>query len=579
MPNKKFTIRLQDAAEEYMIRTKPVRRVRQKMLSQYANGYYEGGQGRLRRPQPLNIIDKGVQIIAPFLVTNNPRVLIETRYGASKPGMRSFAITLELAMAHLFDEINFAGRTLRPLIIDSLFGMGITKTGVWTEGTTDMGGWLADVGQPYCDRVDFNDYIADISARNREEMAFEGNRYRLPLAYVQESGMFKNFDGVIPDIRQEADTDPKSIADNDEKQYTELRQTVELQDIYLPDEGITITLPTRGQGDKIMRTVEWEGPEGGPYDVLYYKSFPDSIIPIAPVYIWLDISKTMNIMARKMSQNVEREKSIGVFQMGNDDDAERWKNAEHGDLIGMTEPEAAKEITIGGFNNSNSMEYLMYLEQQFATSYSNLSMLGGKSSQANTLGQEQMMQYNATRALDDMVEQFHAFTRSVVKKLAFFLWTNPTKQIPIIRDVGGIGIEVTYSEEEQEGDFVDYSFDIDPYSLSRQNPEMRFQKMMQLITGIVMPLAPLAMQQGVYPDVDMIVREAGRYLNIPNMENWWKSAVPPDGTNPQNPQQGSPSKSPGQANDQFGASTASRTANSNQAKNKGSKPSPSNTGK
>ncbi len=580
---RKFTIRVQDAIEEWMNRTKDVRRCRHRMLKQYANGFYSGGESYTRRPQPLNIIDRGVQIIAPFLVTANPRVLIETRYGASKPGLKSFSITMELALTHLFDEINLAQKTLRPIVIDSLFGMGITKTGVWGDEEADMGGWLAEPGQPYCDRVDFNDYIGDISARCREEMMLEGNRYRLPLKTVTDSGMFKNYDFVVPDVRQEADTDPKSTVDRDEHLYTELRETVELQDIWLPDEGVVITLPMRGQGDKIMRTVDYDGIESGPYDLLWYKNFPESILPIPPVYIWLDIAKTMNIMARKMSDNVEREKSIGIFQKGDDADAEVIKNANHGDLVGLMNPESFKPHTIGGFE-PKSMEYLQWLEHQFAISYSNLYGIGGRGSQAKTLGQEQMLQYNATRALDDMVEQFHAFTRSITKKLAFFLWTNPTKQIPIIRDVAGTSIEVMYSESEQEGDFVDYTFDIDPYSLARQNPEMRFQKMMQLITGVIMPLAPLAMQQGVYPDVDQIVRESGRYLNIPNLETWWKSSVPPEGTNPYSPQQGTPagkqSKSPGQMNDSMGATFASRSANSNAQQNRaGGKSSPSNTSK
>lgn len=575
---KGFTSRVQAAATEWMHRTKPVRKVRYKMLQQYANGFYSGGSGQIRRPMPLNIIDRGVQIIAPFLVTNNPRVLLETRYGASKPGMRSFAITMELALAHLFEEINLAQRTLRPIVIDSLFGMGITKTGVWSGGTVDMGGWLADVGQPYCDRVDFNDYIGDISARNREEMMIEGNRYRLPKKFVFDSGLFKNFDHLVPDVHQEKDTDPKTIMDNRHTEYTELRETIELQDIYIPDEGITITLPLEGFGTKIMRTVEWEGPEGGPYDVLQYKNFPDSIIPIPPVYIWLDISKTINIMARKMAENCEREKSIGIYQQGDEEDAQRWKDSRHGDVIGLSNPESAKEITVGGFE-PKSMEYLQYLEHQFAISYSNLYGLGGKGAQAKTLGQEQMLQYNATRALDDMVEQFHDFTRKIIKKLAFFLWTDPTKQIPMIRNVGGIDVEVTYSESAQEGDFVDYSFDIDPYSLSRMNPELRFQKMMQLISGVILPLAPLAMQQGSYPDVDAIVKEMGRYLHIPNLETWWKSVVPQDGMNPYPPTQGAPSppKSPGQTNDSAGASMASRTANSQQQQQRaGGKSSPPN---
>jgi hypothetical protein len=193
-----------------------------------------------------------------------------------------------------------------------------------------------------------------------------------------------------------------------------------------------------------------------------------------------------------------------------------------------------------------------------------------------------MMQYNATRALDDMVDQFHNFTRSVTKKLAFFLWTNPLKKMPMIQDFGGIKAEVTYSEEEQEGDFVDYSFDIDVHSLSRMNPELRYQKILQLFSGVIMPLAPIAANQGINLDVDKVVKECARYLNIPNLEEWWKNGMPPDGVNNQEPMQGSPSQpKSGQSNDSMGASMASKSANSNRAQTSGqsSKPSSSNKGK
>jgi len=576
---KKFTTKLQDAATQWFIHTKPVRMCRQRMLKQYANGFYEGGENNSRRPVPLNIIDRGVQIIAPYLVTNNPRVLIETKYGASKPGVKSFALTMELALAHLFEEIKFAERTLRPIIIDSLFGMGIVKTGVWLDGEADMGGWLAAVGQPYCDRVDFNDYIGDLTARNREEMMYEGNRYRLPLQVIRDSGLFKNYDELIPNNVEEADTDPKTVVDRDKDKWDDIRESVELQDFYLPDEGTIVTLPMDGYGEKILRTVEWKGPESGPYDILAYKNFPESIIPIPPVYIWLDIHKTLNIMARKMSDNCEREKSFGVYQLGDEEQAEQVKDVAHGGLIGLSNPDTVKPVTIGGFE-PKSMDYLQYLEHQFAISYSNLYQMGGRGAQAKTLGQEQMLQANATRALDDMAGQFHNFTKSAVKKLAHFLWTNPTKKIPLLRDVAGMQIEVEYSESAKEGDFMDYTFDIDVYSMARMSPEMKFQKLMQLITGVIVPLAPLAIQQGSYPDVDQIVRDSGRYLNMPNLESWWKSSVPPEGTNPYMPEQGM-SKSPGQTNDSFGATDASRLANSNQIQNspRGGKPSPSNKSK
>lgn len=574
----KFPKKIQRSIDEWYHRTEPVRKCVHRMLKEYANGWYQGGAGKNRNTQPLNLIDRGVQIIAPFLVTNNPRCMINPRYGANKPGLKSFAVTLELALAHLFEEIKLSQRTLRPVVIDSLFGMGITKTGVAPYSTVELGGYTHDIGQPYCDRINFNDYFGDIAARNREEMMIEGNRYRLPLEYIAESGLFKHYDKLTSDIKRYGETDPKTIVDGQEYEYKELRQTIELQDIWLPKENIMITLPMEGQGDRIMRTVEWEGPEDGPYDTLFYKNFPDSIIPIPPVYVWLDINKTVNIMVKKMVENCEREKSLGIYQLEDDDSAERIKDAIHGDLLGLANPDTIKEITIGGFN-PQSKEFLEYLEHQFAISYSNLYGIGGKASQAGTLGQEQMLQYNATRALDDMVDQFQNFTRSIIRKLAWYLWTDPLIKIPMVRRVENIDLSVTYSEEEREGDFLDYSFDIDPYSLARINPELKQQKLMQLVQGLIIPLAPLAAQQGETINVGKITKDAGKFLNMPEIEEWWESAVPQEGVNPYGPEQGTVgSASTGQAGGKAEGELTSRLSNLNQqqSSSRGGKPSPSN---
>jgi len=113
---------------------------------------------------------------------------------------------------------------------------------------------------------------------------------------------------------------------------------------------------------------------------------------------------------------------------------------------------------------------------------------------------------------------------------------------------------------------MDYTYDIDIYSLSRQNPEMEYQKLMQLMQGVVLPLAPLAMQQGTIPNVTELVKMFAKHLGINNIEDWWSSTVPQQSSiNPYAPQQGTPggSKRPGQMDDRLGGTLASNMANSN----------------
>jgi len=533
-------VRVQRAVLAWEKYTKGMRQRRKQMLAHYANGWFSS-EGR-RSSIPLNLIDRGVQIIVPLLVSKNPKVMIQPRAGTNNPYMRAFANTLELALAHLFDEIKFEQYTLRPLVFDALFGMGITKTGVSHSHKVEIGGYLHDVGQPYCDRIDFDDYIGDVAARNRQEMKLEGHWYRLPERYVKESGLYKNYDKLSTEVSLygKDETRPEAIAKREagEYPYRDLTPMVELCDIWLPDEGIVITLPREGQGDKIIREVEWDGPEGGPFDILAFRYFPSSVIPIPPIYTWLDINKTVNVIVNKMRDQVEREKSIGVYELSAAEDATRLKGASHGELVGLENTDGVKEITFGGFNEK-SFPFLQFLLYQWSQTGPNLDVTGGRRVDAPTLGQEQMMQANAARELDDMVHQMYEVTKSIVRKLAWFLWTDPLIVIPLIKRVAGQDLHVEYSEAAKEGDFFDYSFDIEPYSMMRMNPEMRYQRLMQFVSQYILPTAQIAAAQGRILNVPELAKDFARYLNITNLDDWYKAIIPNQvGLNPYSPVQG-----------------------------------------
>jgi hypothetical protein len=551
----------------------PVRQMRFKMMALYANGYYS--EGKSRSPLPLNLVDRGIQIILPFLVSQNPKVKISPKNNINNPYVKPFSNTLELALDHLFSEIRLSD-TLRLTCLDSLFCIGITKTGIMHSHDVEIGGQLAAVGQPYCDRIDFNDYIIDCAARSRYEMKFEGHKYRVPEWYVKDSGLFKNYDSLKPDIDlygRETDVKKISSPDFENNEYHELRPTVELIDLWIPDEGTIITIPPEGMGDKILRTVDWEGDETGPFDVLCYRVFPNTVIPIPPIYTWLDLNKSVNTMAIKMRDMVEREKTIGLFTLESADDAEQIKRAGHGDLVGVSDPGAVNEVTFGGFN-AQSFPFLQFMLNQYSQTGPNLDVTGGRALGAPTLGQEQMMQSNALREIDDMSNQMYKFTSSIARKLGWCLWSDPLKIIPVIKRVAGMDLKVEYSEDAKEGDFFDYSFNIEPYSMARMNPEMKYQRLLQLISQIVIPLLPVAQTQGASLNVTELLKEAAPYLGITNIGEWWKTLVPQQqDVGPYQPIQGEvtgekerPNSKPksGQGRDQFGSSEASRLSNRSQ---------------
>ena len=565
MPKKNFVEKLQEGVLTCRRLTEPMRMKRQVMLEEYANGYF--GNTLKFSKKPLNMVFRGMSIMVPLLASNNPKAMVRARVAPLLP----FSKTLELTINHTIREINLI-QTLRGAITNSMMYMGITKSGISPGGTEveDAYGYLHDAGQFYCDSVDGDDYIWDVAATVKEEMDFEGNRYRLPMQYIQESGLFKNFDDLEQKYHEygEKNKRPEDIAKETIKNFeiNELWPYAELYDIWVPEENKIYTIAPDGQGDKALREVEYEGPEGGPYDLLYYHCFPESIVPIPPIFSSLDLHHYINTMARKMGRQADREKTILAYEGQAEQDAKTVIEAEDGESVRVDNIDRLKELKYGGIPDQN-YQWIGWLKQMWSEHMGNADLLGGLRPQAETLGQEQMLQANATIGVEDMVWQVHNFTKKILSKMAWYIWTDPLIDITVSKRIPGVvDLDVQFTEEAREGDFLDYNIDVEPYSMSRMNPEIRSQKIMQLVQAIILPTLQIAAQQGAIPDIPALVKTISRDFDLTEAEvdAWFKTAAPPNADlGPYQPMQGQVVKS-GQGDDRFGASGASKMSNMNQ---------------
>jgi len=158
----------------------------------------------------------------------------------------------------------------------------------------------------------------------------------------------------------------------------------------------------------------------------------------------------------------------------------------------------------------------MYLMQMFSRQAGNINLLGGLSQEARTATEAMQVQTNATSRLRDMQGQLYEFVRDIGESMAWYLFTDPFIQIPVIKRMASLNLDldVTFSEEQREGDWLDYNIDVVPYSMTRQTPQEYQKTLMDWWNSVVLPTLPLAQAQGTMADMTAFVLLMAREMGV-----------------------------------------------------------------
>jgi len=290
---------------------------------------------------------------------------------------------------------------------------------------------------------------------------------------------------------------------------------VELLDIWLPDEGVVVTLP--GDTDamtQLLREREYSGPEFGPYDMFCYARVPDNVMPVPVLSTVRDLAEVINALARKIKRQSERQKDVGVYSMGHEEAAEVIRTAPDGAMVGVPDKNQIDVLSFGGPNESN-YKAVAWFRDYYNLIAGNPELLSGAGPQANTLGQDEMNRAAASVRLSDWRAQILAAAASVVRKVAWYEWTDPVTDEELrLALPSGIEIPVRWSAKAREGDFLDYNFEINPYRRRLRDPEQQYRRTMEWLTNVAIPLSQLGAPQGVMLDVEEAARVTARQLGV-----------------------------------------------------------------
>jgi hypothetical protein len=525
---RKVVRKLQRSIELSRKRLRQFRQTRMELLKQYVGRYYDGLNEAKAKAEPINMLFQAVSTLVPNLVFNNPEASIRTE----SLQLRPFAKVFELACNHLIKRIDLRW-TLRQLVVDAVFGIAVAKVGITFGNEVDIGGSMHDVGQPYCDRVSLDDFVYDPAARSLDEATWIGNRYRLPLEYVQTCGLFDNTQMLKPTYceygtEQTVPAERLSQGNVTTEELGELVEYVELYDVYIPQNNTTLTLPCDpSQGSLPLREVPWEGPRRGPYEILTFHDVPDNVMPVAIGSVMMDTHLMINKHARKLSRQADRAKNLTIFTPSAENDAKNIQEADDGEMVKVEDVNQVKELAVGGADEKG-YKHLQYLNGVFEILSGNSSLLGGVGTpNTGTATEASILNANSSVLLSDKKAQVYAFTARIVEKLAWYLWTDPLIDLKLARRVPGAGeVQVNFSADALEGDFFDYMFTVTPHSMQQQDPQIRLQRIMDFVSKWVIPTAEIAQAQGAMPNIVAISKMMARELAIPEADEMYLMMQP-----------------------------------------------------
>jgi hypothetical protein len=502
----------------------PFREKRMDALRQLVgSNYSDDGAGD---KVPVNLLELATNIYVRQLAANNPRVMITP----DNPDLEFRGIAFEIALDDLFIEIDLQS-TLRSWVMDAMYTMGLVKCGLTMPAEDELHGFFHDGGQPFADPVDLSDWVHDMTAKRWDQIQYAGNRYTLPFEKAMDLKLFgRNADDLQPteerSYNEQGDERTDTLSRGDDGPFDgQFKEIIELWDIWLPDDNLVVTLNAdRSNVGRPLRVVEWDGPEHGPFHRLGFSDVPNNIMPLAPMSVLMDLHLLANTLFRKMGRQAERQKEVTAYREA--EDYRKLMETSDGEGYHSNDPSSINTLKTGGVDATN-LAFFLQNKDLFFSFGGNLDALGGLGPQSETLGQDELLRSAATNRLVDMQDRTSEAVKKLVEHLAWYEWTNPKRVRQLTRKVPNT--EVTHSikwdRKTREGDFLQYHFKIEPYSMVSSTPGSKLQALRQIFDAFVAPYAPLMQQSGIVPDFEELFTLIGKWGNLPELQKILKTGV------------------------------------------------------
>lgn len=501
-------------------RLQQFRAARVHFINQYVGAYYDKVEGAIGT-NAINLIFNAVRVLVPTMVMNFPKHTIMTPYLQA----REYANLLGLALDQHDMQIDIRN-TYRKVIVDAIFTLGILKTGLAQSDSVyvfddDLGSNSIDNGTVYTDSVDFDNFVVDPSSKDYlfRDASFMGDRVTVPRKMLLDSGFYNNelierLPRADDDTRRGEKAEDASMRNIEKEENAELQDSVEIYEIWVPAANAIVTVPgSRDVSFKdYLRVADYYGVKEGPYTLLTLTPpVPGNPMPIPMVGIWYDLHVLANRMAKKVVEQAERQKDIIGYKRSSADDAEEMKDAGDGEAVALDDPDGVKTYSFGGQQNSN-VNHLQSLENWFNMMAGNPSQVGGQNIEAHSATAANILQQNSGIGLEDMRDMVYQMAASEARKRAWYFHTDPMMRLPLTKRQPVMQgqmvqtpqgpqwlatpvmqeVQVILTPEARSGNFIDYTFTIEPESMGRRDSKTRLAQALSFAQQILPAVAAAA---------------------------------------------------------------------------------------
>lgn len=516
--------RLFKAIEDSNQKLSDFRKVRTELIRDYVGSWYDK-VGGARYDTLVNLINQTAKVYTVCLAANNPQVMVTTPSAENWP----FAKRFEVALNKLISDMAL-NQTMRMIVLDAFFciGCGVvmmrdtdTRFHGLLESEEDV--WL-DPGEPWFNRVSLDDLILDMSAKELTKMRFCGHRYRADFEKVRkEPGYDKAVVKHLTPTKRASLDNPDNARDltADTVDDDELKPMLWLMDVWIPENK---TIATFACGEDLPPLIEreWTGSQGGPYKFLSLGLVPDNVIPSSPASNLKGLHDLQNRLFRKMARQSDEQKTVNTYPPGGEDDAERIRKAKSGSWQKVRDPKSIGSVTIPGIDVGNQA-FSLNVQDVFDRLAGNLRSMGGLGAQAETLGQEEIIQGNLSKIEADMRLAVVNFAAECCYDLGYLMWNDENLTITAsVEAFPGVPVDSSWPLADEDGNrvrhgaFEDYEFKVEPFSMVYKSPQQKLNELFATLERIA-PLWPMFQSSGATLDARELLQIIADLQNRPEL--------------------------------------------------------------